>query len=128
MKILGWFLLALCSHHAFADQAENQHSTVLTPTMAVFYVVDSEGRSVLEAPVVAAISSPNVSASIAAMRSRPSSKRKVRRKRGTTRVVSIHVTRKSHDAHEAFRCEQHGLYYTTDGRCVLPLLRGKQYP
>jgi hypothetical protein len=128
MKILGWFLLALYSPHAFADQAENEHRTVLTPTMAVFYVIDSEGRSVRELPVVAVISGHNVSASSTGMRSRPSLKRKARRKRGPSRVVSIRVIRTSHDARDAYRCEQHGLYYTTDGRCILPTLRGKRSP
>ena len=117
---MGWFLLGLCSPHVLADQTEIEHRTVLAPTMAVFYAIDSEGRSVLEAPSVLAISSPNANASRSVMRDRPRLKRKAHHKRRSRRVVTIRVPGTVYDAREAFRCEQHGFYYTTDGRCVLP--------
>ena len=125
---LGWLLLGLCSPHVFADQTEIGHKTVLTPMMAVFYVIDSEGRSVLEAPSVPTILSSNANSSRSVVGSRRSIERKARRKRGRSTVIFIRHTRKSHDADEAFRCEQHGFYYTNDGRCVLPILRGKRFP
>ena len=43
-------------------------------------------------------------------------------------VETVLFAAKSRDAREAFRCEQHGFYYTNDGRCVQPILRGKQSP
>jgi hypothetical protein len=127
-KNLGWFLLGLCSPHVLADQTEIGHRTVLAPTMAVFYVIDSEGRSVLAAPSVPVILSSHANSSRSVVESRRSFKQKARRKRGQSRVILIRLTRKSHDAREAFRCEQHGFYYTNDGRCVRPVLRGKQFP
>ena len=127
-KILGWSLLGLCSTHVYADQTEIGHKTVLAPTMAVFYVIDSEGQSVLEAPSVPAILSLNANSSRSVVESRRSFKQKARRKRGQSRVILIRLTRKSHDADEAFRCEQHGFYFTNDGRCVMPILREKQFP
>ncbi len=127
-QYLGWILLGLCSPHVLADQTEVGHRTVLAPTMAVFYVIDSEGQSVLEAPSVPAILSSNAKSSRSVAGSRRSFKRKARRKRGRSRVIFIRLTRKSHDAREAFRCEQHGFYYTKDGRCVRPILREMQSP
>ena len=97
--------------------------TVLAPTMAVFYVIDSEGRSVLAAPSVPVILSSHANSSRSVVESRRSFKQKARRKHGQSRVILIRLTRKSHDAKEAFRCEQHGFYYTNDGRCVRPTLR-----
>ncbi len=127
-KYLGWLLLGLCSPHVYADQTAIGHKTVLAPTMAVFYVIDSEGRSVLEAPSVPTILSSNANSSRSVVESRRSFKQKARRKRGRSTVIFIRHTRKSHDAREAFRCEQHGFYYTNDGRCVRPISRGKQFP
>ena len=127
-KNLGWFLLGLCSPHVLADQTEFGHRTVLAPTMAVFYVIDSEGRSVLAAPSVPVILGSHANSSRSVVESRRSFKQKARRKRGQSRVILIRLTRKSHDAREAFRCEQHGFYYTNDGRCVRPKFRGKKSP
>ncbi len=127
-KYLGWLLLGLCSPHVYADQTEIGHKTVLAPTMAVFYVIDGEGRSVLEAPSVPTILSSNAKSSRSVVGSRRSIERKARRKRGRSTVIFIRHTRKSHDAREAFRCEQHGFYYTNDGRCVRPNFRGKKSP
>ena len=90
-KNLSCFLLGLCSPHVLADQTEIEHRTVLGPTMAVFYAIDSEGRSVLEAPSVLAISSPNAHASRSVMRDRPRLKRKAHQKRRSRRVVTIRV-------------------------------------
>ncbi len=127
-KNLGWILLWLCSHHVLADRTEIEHRHVLTPTMAVFYAIDSEGRSVRQTPSVLAISSPNAIASRAVMRDRPRLRRKAHQKRRPRRVVSIRVPRTIYDSSEAFRCEQHGFYYTTDGRCVLPKYQGTRNP
>jgi hypothetical protein len=127
-KNLGWFLLWLCSHHVLADQTEIEHRKVLTPTMAVFYAIDSEGRSVRETLSVLAISSPNAIASRSVMTDRPRLKRKAYQKRRSHRVVSIRVPRSNYDSSEAFRCEQHGFYYTTDGRCVLPKFQRTRNP
>lgn len=122
----GFFLLALCSPYALADQAEHEYRTVLTPTMAAFYVIDSEGRSVLDTPVVAVISSPNASPSRTVVTGRPSLKRKTWRKRGLSSVKSLRLKKKKHSAHRANRCERHGFYYTNNGRCIQPNLRGKK--
>jgi len=127
-KFLGWLLLGLYSTHVYADQTETSHKIVPAPTMAVFYVIDSEGRSVLEAPSVPTILSSDAISSRTVVESRRSVKQKARRKRGQSKVVLIHRTRKSHDTDEAFRCEQHGFYYTNDGRCVMPIIRVKQIP
>ena len=125
-KNLGCLLLGLCSPYALGDGPENEYTKVLTPAMAAFYAIDSEGRSVREAPVVTVISHPNTRARATVTRSRPRSQRRMRQGRGPSRVISIRVTRTSHNAREAYRCEQHGLYYTTDGRCILPFLGAKQ--
>jgi len=127
-KNLGWFLLGLCSHHVLADQTEIEHRKVLAPSMTVFYVIDSEGRSVREAPSVPVISSPNASASRSVMTDPPRLKRKTHQKRRSNTVVSIRVPRTTYDPSEAFRCEQHGFYYTTNGRCVLPKFKGIHNP
>ncbi len=127
-KNLGWFLLGLCSPHVLADQTEIEHRTVLAPTMAVFYAIDNEGRSVLEAPSVPAISIPNANVSRSVMRDRPRLERKTHHKRKSRTVVSIRVPRTIYDAREAFRCEKHGFYYTTNGRCVLPKFQKIQNP
>lgn len=125
-KNLGWFLLGLCSPHVLADQTEIQYRSVLVPTMAAFYAIDSEGRSVPEAPSVPSISSPNANDSQSVVKDRPRLKRGAHHKRSSRRVVSIRVRRTIYDAREAFRCERHGFYYTTDGRCVLPKFQAKQ--
>lgn len=125
-KNLGWFLLCLCSHHVLADQTEIEHRTVLTPTMAVFYAIDSEGRSTRETPSVAVILSPKTNAERSVMTDRPRLKRKAYQKKRSHTVVSIRVPRAVYDSSEAFRCEQYGFYYTTDGRCVLPRIKGIQ--
>lgn len=122
-KNLGWFLLCLCSHHVLADQTEIEHRKVLTPTMAAFYAIDSEGRSVRETPSVPVVSSPNANAERSVMADRPRPKRKEYQKRRSHTVISIRVPRPIYDSSEAFRCEQHGFYYTTNGRCVLPRIK-----
>ncbi len=124
-KNLGCLLLGLCSPCVLGDGPENEHTIVLTPAMAAFYNIDNKGRSVLEAPVVAVISPSNARPRATVMGSRPSSQRRTRQRRGPSRAVSIRVTR-TNNAREAHRCEQHGLYYTTDGRCILPFLGAKQ--
>ena len=123
-KNLCWFLLCLCSHHVLADQTQFEQKTVLTPTMAVFYAIDSEGRLVRETPSVPVISSPNANAERPVKTDRPRLKRKAYQKRRSHTVISIRVPRAVYDSSEVFRCEQYGFYYTTDGRCVLPRIKG----
>jgi hypothetical protein len=127
-KFLGWLLLGLCSTHVYADQTEIDHKTVLAPTMAVFYVIDSEGRSVLEAPSVPTILSSDANSSRSVVEKPRSFKQKARRKPDRSKVILIRITGKRRDADEAFRCEQHGFYYTNDGRCIMPTIRAKQVP
>lgn len=125
---LGWFLLGLCSHHALADQTEFEYRKVLAPTMAVFYAIDSEGRSVRETPSVLAISGPNANASRSVITDRPRLKQKAYQQTRSHRVISIRVPRTTYDSSEAFRCERHGFYYTSDGRCVVPRFKRIRNP
>lgn len=125
---LGWFLLGLCSHNALADQTEIEYRKVLAPTMAVFYAIDSEGRSVRETPSVLAISSPNANASRSVMTDRPRLKQEAYQQTRSHRVISIRVPRTTYDSSEAFRCERYGFYYTSDGRCVVPRFRRIRNP
>ena len=124
----GWLLLGLCSTHVYADQTEIVHKTVLAPTMAVFYVIDSEGRLIAEDPSVPTILSSDASSTRSVVEKPRSFKQKARRKPDRSKVILIRITGKSRDADEAFRCEQHGFYYTNDGRCIVPTMRAKQVP
>jgi hypothetical protein len=113
---LGILLLCLYLPDTHADDAGNEHRTELRPQMAAFYTIDSQGRSVPENPVVAAISSPNAGAT------RPSARRVVKARETTpSSIISIRIMRGQRDERKAAQCERHGLFFTRDGRCVRPL-------
>ena len=121
-KKLGWMLLVLGPSYVFADPAADEYRTLLAPTLAVFYTVDSEGRSTRESPVVAVITSPASDSPRNVARPRSGIQRNMRRDRKRAKTVPVRVRRSGYDRFEAYRCERHGFYYTRNGRCVRPAL------
>ena len=113
---LGLLLFSTCLPYAHATEVGYEHRTELRPQMAAFYTIDSQGRSVPENPVVAAISSPNAGAT------HPSVRHVVKARETTpSSVISIRIMRGRRDERKAAQCERHGLFSTRDGRCVRPL-------
>ena len=88
----------------------------LTPGMARFYIVDDTGRSQPSDPSVETIGTPEPGQSrvVVGARQPTASPRRERR------IVVRRKPMSEPDAFEEFRCERVGLYYTSDGRCVVP--------
>jgi hypothetical protein len=112
--------------------------------VAAFYVIDANGQSGREDPLVsgfvlATASSFPLNASVYRTRVLPDQQPRRRESTPTakstrraapaslTRIVIRSPSRQATDDRFAeYRCERHGFFYTNDGRCVAPALtRGK---
>ena len=115
------------------DITELQQPDNTSPAMTGFYTVTPDGETTPEDPVKsgfaitagsdfdperAAEDAPGTDASGQSSEEASSSKKPPRK----SRTVRIRVRRKPPEQNLAdqFQCERHGLYYTNDGRCILP--------
>jgi hypothetical protein len=106
-------------------RTESGYKTVLTASMATFYVIDADGRSKREpAPAVDVYSYPNGYATkpvaLIDESARRQSGRREHRSTNSYRQVDIRRSDRIAARIAAFRCERGGFYYTQDGRCVQP--------
>jgi hypothetical protein len=120
-KKLAWFLPCLCSSYAYADAMKSEYWTRSKPTMAVFYSVADDGRSIPKAIDVATISDPDAVSSRVVVTGRPVSRRKAHRKKPVLKKISISIQRAPPDSFAGHRCERYGFYYTKAGDCVVPV-------
>ena len=118
------FLFGCYAVYSLADQTAADYKTEITPTMAAFYIIDVNGRSVRDNPSVPAIGNREIRTSQPVSRTQPKPKKIKTRKPGPRKIVLFQLPRAPYDSREAFRCERHGFYYTNDGRCILPIMRG----
>jgi hypothetical protein len=104
-----------------------------TPAMAGFYFVSPQGELITLDPVEAGLattsssdfSAPPPARSSAESRSEDSESSKPARANSDEdkpQRVLVRIKRKPPDRRlsKQYQCERHGLYYTNDGRCILP--------
>lgn len=125
LRQIAWLLTALFSAIgsavASADAGKSEYRVWQSPTMAAFYSVEDDGRSVREAVDVAVIADPDSSASRVLVTGRPKSKKKAAPKKVQSVKLKNSVKRPRRDSFAEFRCERYGFYYTRRGDCVVPV-------
>ena len=111
-------LLCLVSADIRADAEGSEYTIRRSPTMAAFYTVSKEGRSVPEVVDVVMIADPDAKPGRAVVTGRSKSRQKARRNK--LRRASTPSARAPHDSFAEYRCERYGFYYTSSGNCVVP--------
>ena len=129
-------ILGLLSMGCFVAQAEVYDISELqqpnnsSAAMAGFYTVTPDGETILEDPVESGFAI-SAGSDFDPERSQeeepvPESSEQQNEKTSTSkkkkRTIRIRVKRKppQRDMASQFQCERHGLYYTNDGRCIVP--------
>ena len=129
-------ILVLLGIHYPAAQAEVYDITELqqpdksSAAMAGFYTVTPDGETTLEDPVESGFAI-SAGSDFDPERSQeeepvPESSEQQNKKASSSkkkkRTIRIRVKRKppERDMASQFQCERHGLYYTNDGRCIVP--------
>jgi len=120
LRQIALLLPALFSAVASADVPESEYKVRRSPTMAVFYSVEGDGRAVREAVDVAVIADPDASPSRTIVTGKPKPKKETAPKKVQRVLLKKSVKRSYHDSFAEFRCERYGFYYTRRGECVLP--------
>lgn len=118
-RIAG-LLSCLLSSCVWADGAAREYEIRRSPTMAVFYSVAADGRSVREAVDVLVIADPDASPSRTVVTGRPKARQKPQPKKVRLEVVTISVEPTRKYSFAEYRCERYGFYYTSKGECVVP--------
>jgi hypothetical protein len=113
-------VFAACFVVAGADAVGNDPVRALSPALAAFYTVDTEGQSVRETPAVEAIATRRPEPSLTIVGSAPGTSPGARRDgEPPSKRVQLQVRQVRRSALDAYRCERYGFYYARDGRCVL---------
>ena len=96
------------------------------PTMARFYVVDDSGQSVAD-PELPTRKVERKERAVTARAHRPKTRRgqPAGRQGEMTRAERANEIYRVREA--AWRCERHGFFYTSDGRCILPVIQRPQH-
>jgi len=115
------------------DITELQHPDTSSSAMTGFYAVTPDGNTILEDPLESgfAISAgsdfnPDRSADVAADPATAGNESgqatDTKKKQPESRTIRIRIkpNRPERNLLDQFQCERHGLYYTSDGRCVVP--------
>ena len=113
-------LLCLLAPHVWADAANSEYTIRRSPTMAVFYSVEQDGRSVREVIDTAVIADPHAKPSRTIVTGRPKAKQQVPPGKIPRATVVISAKPKRLDSFAEFRCERYGFYYTSRGDCIVP--------
>ena len=93
-------------------------------TMARFYVVDSDGRSVSDQSIPTQPRSQD-QPSLEAWRKKSDPRQRYLANNAGERSDSGDLIRVRSNAMKAWQCEQHGFFFTSDGRCVRPVIHVK---
>jgi hypothetical protein len=113
-------LLCQLSAHVWADAANSEYTLRRSPTMAVFYSVEEDGRSVREDIDTAVIADPHAKPSRTVVTGRPKAKQQVQPGKIPRATVVLSAKPKRHDSFAELRCERYGFYYTSRGDCIVP--------
>jgi len=114
------FPLCWCSALAWADEAVHDYRTQSSPTMARFYTVEDNGRSVRDVVEVAVIADPDARPSRVIVTGRSRVKKKAEPAKDRRVSLKVSVESVYRDSFAEFRCERYGFYYTSNGDCVVP--------
>lgn len=96
-------------------------------TMARFYIVDSEGRSVPDANVPSEEKQQDKQSLQVPSDNSKVLQRDLSRK-GRERPDDRDPTSAQLSASKAWQCERHGFFFTADGRCIRPIIQVLQSP
>jgi len=121
LKKLAWLLPCLCSSYACADEVKSEYRTWSRPTMAVFYGVTDDGRSIRQAIEIATISDPDAEPSRVVVTGRQKSRRRAQHDKPVLKKASISIRHAQRNSFSRHRCERFGFYYTNAGDCVVPV-------
>jgi len=113
-------LLCLLSAHVWADAANREYTIRRSPTMAVFYSVEQDGRAVREDIDTGVIADPHAKPSRTVVTGRPKAKQQVQPGKNPRATVVSSAKPKRLDSFAEFRCERYGFYYTSRGDCIVP--------
>ena len=113
-------LLCLLSAYVWADAANSEYTVRRSPTMAAFYSVEEDGRSVREVIDTAVIVDPDAKPSRTVVTGRPKAKQQVEPGKRPRATLAISLKPKRYDSFAEFRCERYGFYYTSRGDCIVP--------
>jgi len=114
------FPLCWCSAFAWADEAVHDYRTQSSPTMARFYTVEDNGRSVRDVVQVAVIADPDARPSRVVVTGRSRVKKKAEPAKDRRVSVKVSVESVYRDSFAESRCTRYGFYYTSKGDCVMP--------
>ena len=103
---------------AVVDVVEPAYRVRRSPSMAVFYKVGRNGELIPDKLAADTIADPDAAPSrlVVGAKSASASGQKRAAKSGAERGKA----KQRYRSVEAYRCEQHHLYYTNDGRCIRP--------
>ena len=94
-------------------------------TMARFYIVDSDGRSASD-KTVPVRAPPQHERSSEPRQMRPDRRQRKRTSKARENSDSRNPAYSRLNQTTAWQCEQHGFFFTADGRCVRPTIRMKR--
>ena len=115
------------------DITELQQPDTSSASLSGFYAVTPDGKTTLEDPLESgfAISagsdfnperSADVEADPATAGNESGQSTDTKKKQPESRTIRIRIkpNRPERNLADQFQCERHGLYYTSDGRCIVP--------